>query len=126
MDLLFILLAITLPALLGRCWLGILVPLDTPGRTALVWGNGLLIGLLVIPLLMRLLDAMGAPISFLPTASLAALLIGFAGLAYSQYGRNRQTGKSEVNDLKNLPPWHRVLFVLLALLITVRFATLGL
>jgi hypothetical protein len=126
MDLLFILLAITLPALLGRCWLGILVPLDTPGRTALVWGNGLLVGLLVIPLLMRLLDAMGAPISFLPTASLAALLIGFAGLAYSQYGRNRQTGKSEVNDLKNLPPWHRVLFVLLALLITVRFATLGL
>lgn len=126
MDLFFILLAITLPALLGRSWLGIFVPRDTPGRTALVWGNGLLIGLLVIPLLMRLLDAMGAPISFLPAASLAGMLTGFAGLAHFQYGKCRLTGKPAVNGSNSSPAWHSTLFILLALLLTVRFATLGL
>jgi hypothetical protein len=126
MDFLVTLLAIALPALLGRSWLGILVPLDTPGRTALIWGNGLLIGLLVIPLLMRLLDAIGASIDFLPTASLASALIGFAGLAYFYYAKHRQTSKPVVIGLNTLQSGQKALFVLLALLITSRLIMLGL
>ena len=80
MDTLFILLALALPLLLGGLWLNLFVPAATSGRVALVWGNGLLIGLLAIPLLMRLLDVLGVPLSFLASASLTGVLILIAGL----------------------------------------------
>ena len=59
MDAPVIILALALPALLGSLWLNLLIPRDTNARTTLVWGHGTLIGLVLIPQIMWLLDAMG-------------------------------------------------------------------
>ncbi len=67
--------ALLLPVLLGTCWVALIVPPTTPGRLPLVWGSGVLAGLLVIPILMRLLSALGLPPGFYPAAMLAAALL---------------------------------------------------
>jgi hypothetical protein len=126
MDALFTLLALALPLLLGGLWLDLFVPKATSGRVALVWGNGLLIGLLAIPLLMRLLDALGVPLSFLATASLTSILALIAGLAHIFW--KPHTGNSPVPPLgaPRLPNSQKLFFLFFCLLIALRMTTLGL
>lgn len=126
MDLFLLLLALAFPALLGGLWLGLFVPLTTGGRAALVWGNGLLGGLLLIPMLMRLLDALGIPIGFLATASVASGLILLAVLAHIY--RRKRPGSSSLPQpaFSTLPASHKVLLTLLCTLLAARLATVGL
>jgi hypothetical protein len=126
METLFILLALALPPLLGGLWLNLFVPGSTPGRVALIWGNGLLIGLLAIPLLMRLLDALGLPLSFLATASLTGILILIAGLANMFWRPDAVADPAPPSGFASLSSPHKLFFLFLALLMALRVTTLGL
>lgn len=111
---------------MGGLWLNLLVPGTTPGRVTLVWGNGLLIGLLAIPLLMRLLDALGLPLSFPVTASLPAALILIAALANTFWRPATVVGPILPSDFANLSSPYKLFFLFLAMLMAVRVTTLGL
>lgn len=126
MDIFFIIMALALPALLGGLWLGLFVPPTTAGRAALVWGNGLLAGLLVIPMLMRLLDAMGAPLNFGATASAAGGLALLAALAHL-YWQRKPTGRAlQQSAWCDLPHSQKILVAFIGSLLAVRLTTLGL
>jgi len=126
MDTIYILLALALPLFLGGLWLNVFVPVTTPGRAALVWGNGLLIGLLAIPLLMRLLDTVGVPLSFLATASLTGVLILIALLANMFWRPATVAEPVPPSGFTGLPGPYKLLFMFLFLLIALRVVTLGL
>ncbi len=126
MDTVFILLAMALPLILGGFWLNVFIPATTPGRPALVWGNGLLIGLLAIPLLMRLLDTLGVPLSFLATASLTGVLIFGAGLAKLFWKPGTVAEPVPALSFAEQPTPYKLLFLFFALLIALRVTTLGL
>lgn len=126
MDALFILLALALPLLLGGLWLNLFVPKTTSGRGALVWGNGLLIGLLAIPLVMRLLDALGVPLHFMASASLTGLLVLAAGLAHIYWTPNADSASLPASGVSKLSYSHKLFFGFLALLLALRVITLGL
>jgi len=118
--------ALALPALIGVLWLGLFVPPTTVGRTTLVWGNGLLAGLLVIPMLMRLLDALGVPLSFGATASAAGGLILLAALAHLYWQRESAGRVLQKSEWCNLPQSHKILIAFIGTLLAVRLTTLGL
>jgi hypothetical protein len=126
MDLLCVLVALALPALLGGLWLGLFVPPTTGGRTALVWGNGLLAGLLVIPMLMRLLDTLGMPLSFAATASVTGSLLLLAALAHAYHRRSPLRRPLPHTAWSSLPQGHKILIAFLSALLIIRLATLGL
>jgi hypothetical protein len=126
MESFFIIMALALPALLGVLWLGLFVPPTTGGRTALVWGNGLLAGLLVIPMLMRLLDALGAPLRFGATASVAGGLILLAASVHLYWQRKPAGRALQKSDWSNLPQSHKILIAFIGTLLAVRLTTLGL
>lgn len=126
MESFFIVLALVLPALLGGLWLGLFVPPTTGGRTALVWGNGLLGGLLVIPLLMRLQDALGVPLSFATTASTAGCLILLAALAHLYWQGKPAGEKLQKSVCCQVPQSHKILIAIVGTLLAVRLTTLGL
>lgn len=126
MDFFFIIMALAIPALIGGLWLGLFVPPTIVGRAALVCGNGLLAGLLVIPMLMRLLDVMGAPLNFGTTASSAGGLILLAALAHL-YWQRKPTGRAlQKSAWYNLPQSQKILVAFIASLLAVRLTTLGL
>jgi hypothetical protein len=121
-----LLLALTLTWLPGLVWLLRLVPRDMPGRSSLVAGYGLFLGLVVIPVIMRVLSATGIPFSFTSIGLSASLLI-LAGLLLP--AKYTVEGKSRVTPA--LPPrpnsrWE-LLFICICLgLIILRLGTLGL
>ena len=118
--------ALALPALIGVLWLGLFVPPTTVGRSALVWGNGLLAGLLVIPMLMRLLDALRVPLSFGSIASAAGGLILLAALAHLYWQRKSAGRVLQKSEWRNLPQSHKILIAFIGTLLAVRLTTLGL
>lgn len=126
MDALFITMALALPALLGGLWVNQFLPLNTPARAALVWGNGTLIGLLLIPQLMRGLDALGIPLTFVATGSLAGSLAAMA--LVTQFIRKRQTqlARPPLFYVAAIPLSHKALFIFLLLLAALRITSLGL
>lgn len=126
MDALFILLALVLPLLLGGLWLDLFVPKTTSGRGALVWGNGLLLGLVAVPLVMRLLDALGVPLHFMATASVTGLLVLAAGLAHIYWKPNPDSAYLPTPGISRLSYSHKLFFGFLALLLALRVSTLGL
>jgi len=126
MEWFLILVALAIPALLGGLWLGLCIPPGTPGRRALVWGNGILAGLLVVPMLMRLVDALGLPLGFGTTASFACGLILFALLIRYFWQPHTATPSLPQALWPTLPPSHKMLVAFLGTLIAVRLATLGL
>ena len=125
MDTLFSILALLLPILLGGLWLNLLIPQRAPARAGLVWGNGTLIGLLLIPQFLWVLNAMGMPLSFFTTGLLASGLIAAAIAVHVKQhtGLHITTGHTAFSAL---PVSHRVLFLFLLFLVLLRFATLGL
>jgi hypothetical protein len=126
MDAFLALLALTIPVLLGGLWLHLIMPQQTPARAALVWGNGTLIGLLLIPQLMWLLDALGMPLAFGTTASLAGALIAIAAFLNVARAREKHATASPISAFTSMPVSNRVLFILLLSLLALRFLTLGL
>jgi hypothetical protein len=126
MDALLTTMALALPVLLGGLWLTQCVPLNGAGRTALVWGNGALLGLLLIPQLMRGLDAVGIPLTFVYIASLVGALIALALVAQLIRGRRAQSVPTPVLYSCAMPTSHKTLFCFLLLLIVLRVTTLGL
>ncbi len=126
MDALLTTLALALPVLLGGLWLRQFVPFNCAGRTALVWGNGALLGLLLIPQLMRALDALQIPLTFAATASLVGALIALALVTQLLRGLKAPSVPAPVLYCSAMPAAHKGLFWFLLLLIVVRVTTLGL
>ena len=126
MDAILTTLALALPVLLGGLWLRQFVPVNCVGRTALVWGNGTLLGLLLIPQLMRALDALQIPLTFVATASLVGALITVALVIQLIRGGRTESVPVPVRNFSAMPASHRALFCFLLLLIIVRVTTLGL
>jgi len=112
-----------LPWLLGVVWLRARwLKADNLDWPTLL-GYGYLAGALMTTLMMRLLDAAGMRLGFLPLALALALLIalGFAaGRGLPWQGLHRREGWSE------LPGWHKAAFAGLLGLVAVRLAGLGL
>jgi hypothetical protein len=125
-DILLTVMALILPVLLGGLWLNLFVPANSSGRWAVVWGNGALIGLLLIPQLMRILDAMGIPLSFFSTGSLASLLIVLALLCNILWRKRPTTIQPPAPNPLTIPTSQKALFVFLLLLVVLRITTLGL
>lgn len=126
MDALYTTIALALPVLLGGLWLNALVPAQGAGRTALVWGNGTLIGLLLIPQLMLALDALGIPLTFKSVGSLAGALVALAIVVRFFTGAHARFSASPAPRYSDLQASHKALFIFLLLLIMLRVASLGL
>ncbi len=126
MDILLTTTALALPVLLGGLWLNLLVPPQATARKALAWGNGTLLGLLLIPQFIWGLDALGLPLSFWAPAALTSALIVLAVVAGFLRKTPRQTLHPEMQALFAMPVSHKVLFVFLLLLLGLRLTTLGL
>ncbi|MAT95077.1 MAG: hypothetical protein CME59_21110 [Halioglobus sp.] len=125
METLATLFALLLPVLLGGLWLNLLVPAATPARSALVWGYGCLTGLVLLPLLMRLLAHLGLGLDFAYTTATAlalALVAALAGLA--RRGAARQAPQTP--QWRTLTTAQRALCALLLGLIALRLLNLGL
>jgi hypothetical protein len=126
MEYLFATIALALPVLLGSLWLNQFVPPGGNARTALVWGNGTLLGLFLIPQLMRGMDALGIALSFGTTAALCVSLIAVA-VALQISRRSKRATATPMPSLSHaMPASHRALFVFLLALIALRIVTLGL
>jgi len=126
MDTLYTTIALALPVLLGGLWLNALVPAQSAGRTALVWGNGTLIGLLLIPQLMLALDALEIPLTFKSVGSLVGTLIALAIVVRLYTGTHARFSASTIPSYSNLQASHKVLFIFLLVLIILRVVSLGL
>jgi len=126
MEWMNLLIALALPLLLGGLLVDLVMPAAVPGRTALVWGNGMLAGLLLVPLLIRLIDSAGAALSFSTIAPIVAALIVLLALA-RRWTIARGPGQSLAEPAnQRLSAQQQVLLVLLVLLIVLRLVTLGL
>ena len=114
MDQIFILLALLLPTLLGRVWLGLFVPITIDGRAALTWGNGLLVGLLVIPILMRALNSVGVSISFPVVAAVAMFMIAVAWAVHIHHSGRVLSARSTASDFNLLSQGEKTLIAVLS------------
>ncbi|MEZ5501483.1 MAG: hypothetical protein R3E50_02075 [Halioglobus sp.] len=117
---------LALPVLLGALWLGQLVPVGGAARTVLVWGNGALLGLLLLPQLMLGLDGLGIPLTFLSTGSLATALVVLALISRLFVGKRENWTPAQANRQSAMTPLQKLLFIFCLLLIALRLATLGL
>lgn len=117
-----LILALALPALLGGLWLGALTPAGLPGRSAVVWGCGTLLGLMTVPQVMRLLDTLGLGLSYNSTALAIA---GMTAPALLLRGIVRQPATPAPIPQQTATRVERALISLLAVLILVRFIGLG-
>jgi hypothetical protein len=124
-ELLLILLAFCLPAILGMTWVNLLVPGTTIARISVIAGNGVLLGLLVIPLLMRLLDAIGVGLSFPVTVSVSSALILLAGLMHVLLRSDKEFTPAPMLGYFALPKAQKALFLLFILLSVVHVVTTG-
>lgn len=126
MELLYLILAMALPWVLGTTWLRLLAPVAFCGRQPLLAGYGLFLGLLTIPILMRLIDALGMPITFTYVSSATGLCI-IGGLVLNIHQSNKAIRTaSECLSLNPLSNWQKALFTLLCAVIGLRLITLGL
>ncbi|NQX88844.1 MAG: hypothetical protein HRT77_09275 [Halioglobus sp.] len=126
MDVLLILLALTLPVLLGGFWLNLLIPATARGRSALVWGHGALMGWIVIAQIMWLLDALDLPLSFTLTGCIVALFILLAAAMTVSAHPRSDAPWQELRVISTMSVAQRALFIFLLCLIAIRVATLGL
>ena len=118
-------LAFLLPLFLGAAFVDLLIARTSRGRAPLVWGNGMLLGLFIVPLVMRLQDLMGIPLTFPFTAALLCALLFGAALARRWRARTAKIDALHIQQLPVLTAAQKVLFGVLALLILVRSVSLG-
>lgn len=119
-------LALLLPLLLGATCVNLTIAPTTPGRPLAVWGNGMMLGLFLTPLLLRLQDSVGIPLEFTVTSAVlfALLLIANAvGARHFRWARLRFFASSWQ---PSLTPAGNVLFGFFTLLIALRVFSLGL
>lgn len=126
MDILLTILALILPVLLGGLWLNLIIPQQAPARSALVWGNGTLIGLLLIPQFLWGMDALAIPLSFVTTGLLTSALIVVAVAIHIFRGERTHTTHIRDTAFSAMPASHQALFLFLLLLVALRCVTLGL
>lgn len=119
-------LALALPVLLGALWLSLLIPSQAAARPALVFGNGTLVGLLLIPQFLRGMGTLGLPLSFVKAASLAGALIAVAVIAHLVRANRTELSPTRPPATPAMTASQRWLFALLLALIVTRCITLGL
>mgnify|MGYP003382139908 CR=1 FL=1 len=115
-----------MPIFVGTAFISLVFSPRAPARRPLVWGYGMLLGLLATPLVMRTLDVLGVPITFYPVAlSLAALILV---TAIPHKLRKRAVTEERIcsPDYYSLPIAEKALFMFFLSLIVLRFATVGL
>lgn len=119
--------AIVLPWLLGAAWVRPLVTVPERGRPALVLGYGFLLGSVGFTVLMRAVDAVGLPLSFVNLALVGAAAV-LLGLVLNLRAGQGAAGRGARADpgLGALPAWQKALFVGLLALILARLAGLAL
>ena len=105
-------------------WMRLLLHRDMAGYGFIVAGYGLLSGLLVTTLLMRLTAVSGVDLSFAVVA-LMLLVLGVVGEA-AYRARRRSAAFSQALAKPPLSRWQRVLIGFLLVLILIRFLSLGL
>ena len=126
MELLRLTFALALPWLLGVVWLALVLRYPSEGRRAIVVGYGYLLGSVALTLIMRGVDAVGLPLTFV-SVSAAGLALFVLGLAL-----NIRAGRVGLNEgglgpgLRELPTWQTALLVFFVALIVLRLAGLGL
>ena len=120
------LIALVLPALLGGLCLELLTPAGTPARPMVVWGNGLLVGLIGIPLIMRLLDALGAPLTYQAVGGITGALVVMAGLGLLVRKKSFQREPRPMSVFASRSAIYKLAIIIFVLLIVLRVATLGL
>ena len=115
-----------MPLFVGATFISLVISPRAPARMPLVWGYGMLLGLLATPLVMRTLDVLGVPITFYPVALSLAALILVTAIPH----KLRRQAVTEVRicspDYYSLPIAEKALFVFFLSLIVLRFATFGL
>jgi hypothetical protein len=122
----YLLLALLLPLLIGGVWLHMAVPERCVGRQAIILGYGLLIGLMAIPALMRIIDALGFALTFANVASLAVAVVAAGVIA------NIRCHKPVGTDVHTLPyevalqNWQKITVGLLCAAIGLRLCVLSL
>lgn len=125
MEIALSILALALPIALGGLWLSVLVPKDTPARIPLVWGNGTLLGLVLVPQFLWLQNALGLALTFAFPAALCAILILGAGILLC----HRQSTVQAVDPQRQAPGTlsaaKKWLLALLLTLLATRLLLLG-
>ena len=112
-------LALGLPWLLGSLWLRWLP--RGPGATLVQLSYGYLLGTIATGLVIRAVDGLGLPLNF---ALLAAIVFGLALLGVLLPTRHRAAATTlPVSRWRDQTGWQKWLFVLLAALIALRFAS---
>jgi hypothetical protein len=122
MDILLTAFALLLPVLMGIAWLNVLVPAEVPARPALVMGTGCLLGLLLLPQLMRLLSGVGLGLDFATTVAAIGVLTVLPLIGHRW--RRAGAGGAAVPSVR-LSPAQSLLCALLLALIGLRLVGLG-
>ena len=120
------LIALVLPTLLGGLCLELFTPAGTPARPMVVWGNGLLVGLIGIPLLMRLLNALGVPLTYQVVGGCTGALVFMASLSLIVQKTSFQREPGSISVLASRSVTYRLAIILFVSLIALRVTTLGL
>lgn len=120
------LIALVLPALLGGLCLELLVPAGTPARPMVVWGNGLLVGLIGIPLLMRLLDALGVPLTYQAVGGITGALVLMSGLLLLVRKKPFYQDLRPASVFASQSVIYKPAIICFVLLMALRFTSLGL
>lgn len=125
MDWIMLFLAIALPTLLGVAVVMLITPRPREKLTLLTGGYGILLGLLLTPLLMRILDSIQAPLTF-QTISLALVSVTLTLFALGRRAPTAAGGVAGHHDQSiTLTPVQKCLVLLCLGLLIMRLVTLG-
>ena len=125
MEYAYLLAALALTWLPGCVWLSRLVPRGSPGRSCQVSGYGLLLGLMLVPLVMRGLSAVDIPFSLINIGLPMTMLLAMGLLLPLNWRLDRP-------DQSFLPPqssnnrWQTLVICICVSLIFARLVSLGL
>ena len=125
MDSLALFLALILLVIPGLQLAALVVPPGVDGRPALVAGYGLLAGLLGVPLLIRLVDFLGLPVSFVFMAGAVSLTVIVLLAIRFSLGTRPVAQPLGTPESSTMDSWDKLLVVLLLGLIVLRLITLG-
>lgn len=119
MDILRLIFALLLPWLVGVLLVNHLVPSLPSARRTLVLGYGYLVGILVVTLVMRGLDAVGLSLDLTPFILALLAAVGFA-VALPRAVRRPLGGAWISQSSRDLPIWQQVLMAALLIALAVR------
>jgi len=122
-ELSLLIIALTLPWMLGSIWLRLFIP---AGHRPLLLGAGLMLGLLVVPVFMRLLDACGLPITFAYAGSITAIFVTGGLVANIVRSPIPISISPPTPAWDTVTVWQKVFFGLLCAVIGARLISLGL